>query len=164
MVMMIFSLLKLRSFSIKPLINLKEILKDTQKIKKNALERRTTVDVELIEELNNKRIELSKLLVHLNTQRKIGASYESKAERRETLKRLSEIEDKLLTEISTLPNWSTDESPIEDNRIIKVSPIEDVKRADHMEICKQFDLVDFEGPARSSGAHFYALKGMTALM
>lgn len=145
------------------------MLKDTQKIKQNALERKISVNVELIEELNNKRIQLSKELVHLNTQRKtltteISALQESKSKRKEIMKTLSEIEDQLLTEISTLPNWSADESPVEDNQIIKKSQFDHVVRADHMDICKKFDLVDFEGPAKTTGAHFYALKGVTALM
>lgn len=156
-----------RSFSsvLKPLINLKDLLKDTQKLKQNALERRMNVKVELIEELNNKRVELSKQLAQLNAQRKTSSSQESKLKRKEIIKILSEVEDELLTELSILPNWSAAESPIQDNQIIKESNRrEGLVRADHMDICKRFDLVDFEGPARTTGAHFYALKGVTALM
>ena len=160
---------KLRSFSngLKPLINLKEMLTDTIKIKQNALERRMSVNVELIEELNKKRVELSKQLALLNAQRKSSeTTQESKLKRKEAIKVLSEIEDQLITEISTLPNWSATESPVEDNLIIKRQPVDfdPSFRVDHMDICKRFDLVDFEGPARTTGAHFYALKGVTTLM
>ena len=162
-----------RSFSngLKPLINLKEMLKDPGKLKQNALERKMSVNVELIEELNQKRVEFSKSLVILNSQRKSSESttLDSRIKRKEIMKSLNDVEDQILTEISTLPNWSADESPIEENFIIKQSPADfdskDHKRAaDHMDICKKFDLVDFEGPAKTTGAHFYALKGVTALM
>lgn len=161
--------ISLRSFSngLKPLINLKEILTDTIKTKQNAFERRMPINVELIEELNKKRVELSKQLASLNIQRKSSENtQESKLKRKETIKVLSEVEDQLITEISTLPNWSATESPVEDNLIIKPSlaDFDPSMRFDHMDICKRFDLVDFEGPARTTGAHFYALKGVTALM
>lgn len=160
------------SFStIRPLINLKEILLNPEKLKKNAMERRiNSVNVEMIEELNCKRISLSKELATLNSLRKdqkasIERKTSSKTIRKELMTQLDEIEDKLLSEMSNLPNWSSEESPLEDNLIIRESSLEGIgDRVDHMDICKKFDLVDFEGPARTSGAHFYALKGAAALL
>lgn len=154
----------------RPLINLKEILSDTEKLKKNALERRNhNVNVELINQLNSERIVFSKELARLNGLRKDSTlSIEAKIRRKELMMKVDEIEDKLLTEISNLPNWSCEESPVENNLIIKESFIEKIKeshgRVDHVDICKKFDLVDFEGPSRTSGAHFYALKGISALL
>ena len=155
------------------LINLKEILSDTEKLKRNAEERRiTSINVELIEELNDKRKSLSQELATLNSLRKnsnaalASKNLDAKTIRKEIMTKLDEIEDKLLTEISNLPNWSSQESPIQDNLVIKetLKSANFDNRVDHMDICKKFDLVDFEGPARTSGAHFYALKGVTALL
>lgn len=154
------------------MINFKEILADTEKLKQNVAERRmSAVNFELIEELNKKRVELSKQLVQFNTQRKSSASFsdDAKSKRKDVMKLLNGVEEQLLTEISSIPNWSADESPLKDNLIISQSPPNfdpksSTSRSDHVEICKRFDLVDFEGPARTTGAHFYALKGLTALL
>lgn len=167
---------------LKPMIDLKEILKDPEKMKMNALQRRIQVDIELIGELNRKRIDLLTKLNSVNSQRKrieltpptmtLNSSSNSNRELRESSKQLTAelalIEDKLLTEISTLPNCSAPESPIEENLVIKEHQFDDkLNRSnyvDHVDICKKFDLVDFEGPARTTGAHFYALKGIASLL
>ena len=160
--------------TLRPLINLKEILSDTEKLKQNAAERQNnSINAELIIELNSERISLSKQLARFNSLRKdqnvsIESKTNSRIERKTLMSKLDEVDEKLLTEIYNLPNWSSEESPIEDNLVIKEAFMEKIERykyrVDHMDICRKFDLVDFEGPARTSGAHFYALKGVTALL
>ena len=179
--MIISHLTKRGHSNLKPLINLKELLLDTEKLKRNALERKMNVNVDLIKELNGKRIEMSKELNILNSKRKkinnsisnsnlisSSISNSDSFDRKNLMKKLAIVEDDLLREISTIPNWSSEESPLTENKIIKMSP-EDFNpsnhaRADHVKTCKRFDLVDFEGPARTTGAHFYALKGITAML
>ena len=170
----------LTSSILKPMIDLKEILQDPEKMKMNALQRRIQVDIELIGELNRKRSDLLTKLNSVNSQRKriemtpptMASNSKFNRELRESSKQLTAelalIEDKLLTEVSTLPNSSAPESPINENLVIKEHKVDDkLNRSnyiDHVDICKKFDLVDFEGPARTTGAHFYALKGIASLL
>ena len=57
--------------TLRPLINLKEILLNTEKLQKNITERRIkSINVELIEELNCKRKSLSHEVATLNYLRK----------------------------------------------------------------------------------------------
>lgn len=155
---------------LKPLIDFKELLKDTHKLKINSTERKAKVNVDLIEELHGKRVQMTKEMNALNALRKEYTDPlkdENVKERRKELKlELAKAEDQLLDEMSNLPNWSSSESPIHDNLVIKEHSVPSTQTswADHMEICKEFDLVDFERPARTTGAHFYALKGVTALL
>lgn len=168
-----FNKFKLKTYkysTLKSLINLRELLADPKKLKQNALERRMTVNIDLIKELNDQRIELSKTLNTLNGQRKSFVSIDKKEERKDLISKLSEIECNLMKEVLSLPNWSSEKSPILENEVIKTVPSDfDVLKvsratADHVDICKNFDLVDFEGPARTTGAHFYALKGVVAML
>jgi seryl-tRNA synthetase len=155
---------------LRPLIDFKELLKDPSKLKINAKERNAIVNVDLIEELNGKRVQMTTELNVLNASRKasndLQCSKDIKMRRKELMTELSSVEEQFLTEMTNLPNWSASESPITENLVIKEHGTIDnqTSRADHMDICKQFDLVDFEGPARTTGAHFYALKGPTALL
>lgn len=160
-----------RRFStfLKPLIDFKELLKDTNKLKINAKERNAKVNVDLIEELNRERVRLFQEINTLNAQRKTSTDFsaELKNKRKQLSSELMRTEDQLLDEMSNLPNWSANESPVHENLVIKehtAPPKSQTSWADHIDICKQFDLVDFEGPARTTGAHFYALKGVTALL
>lgn len=156
--------------SLKPLINLKELLNNPEKLKQNCLERRMNVNVDLIKRLNDERIKLSNELNLLNSQRKSSVLAGQREERKDLMKRLAVVEDELMKQVSTVPNWSAEESPLHDNLIVKVVPEDFVESKapvdalDHVDICKQFDLVNFEGAARTTGAHFYALKGITAML
>lgn len=81
----------------------------------------------------------------------------------ETLR--SEIEDRLLSLASTLPNSTHASAPIGNESKVKIVEYINSENQytsddalDHVEICKRLDLVDFDMAAKVSGTGFYYLK------
>lgn len=156
-------------------LNLKGLLHDPEALKQNVRERRVNVDIDRIIRLNTERLELSRKLNEINSKRKqFTSSHDSvdlKSQRSLLANELRETESNLAIQLSLLPNTSSEHSPLTDNLLLKqVDPKgnqcenNNLLFCDHVDLCKKFDLVDFQGPARTSGAHFYALKGVTALL
>ena len=83
--------------------------------------------------------------------------------------RLRESEAGLNLALSQLPNLVHPESPVgseENFRVIKdaEAPKFDFEPLDHLQLCEQLDLVDFESAAKVAGSKWYYLKNEASLL
>ena len=87
----------------------------------------------------------------------------------ETEAQLRESDAVLSVALRELPNFVHPESPVggeENFRVIKAGEVPqfDFEPRDHLQICEELDLVDFESAARVAGSKWYYLKNEASLL
>lgn len=168
-------------FHLYPHIDYREMLADPVRTETNATERGVHIDMPSISRLHQQKQDLTRQLHALNAARKRNLAPDSDAsmdltgrrlrdETRTVERDLAAVEEKLIVEAMAVPNWSFDGAG-QDNAVLQVYNDQLIASAggeelhtDHVNTCHRFDLVDFEGAARSTGAHFFALKHAAALL
>ncbi|MEM9445007.1 MAG: serine--tRNA ligase [Verrucomicrobiota bacterium] len=170
------------------MIDIKEVLKDPNKMRANINARCSNVDLDAILE---KRQSYLKQIGHVESlqfeSNNIAKSMKtSAAEDRpaliakgQELKRmvglakegLNELDEALDTEVRKLPNFMSEDVPIgtkeTDNKIISTfgEPTTfNFKPLDHLELGQKLDLIDFESGAKVTGTKFYFLKNQAVLL
>lgn len=164
------------------MLDLKFILKNREFVEKNCQNRNVAVNLNLIEDLAQKRSvliqkieadclisnKIAKGLKLLQENEKVksienGKIIREKIKSNEIL--LKEIEAKLNEELYKVPNLSHPDSPIgkSDKDNIEVARIGEIKEfsflpKDHVELGKNLDIIDFESGSIVSGNKFYFLK------
>ena len=164
---------------------LKIIRENPEKVKENIRKKLEKSDIQPIISLDEKRraliqeVEKLKNLRNVTTQeisnlKKSKENADDKiAQMKEVSDKIKELDDQLRTiddelelMVLAIPNMLDDSVPEgktpEDNSVIRTwGNIKEEKTIDHIEICKNLNLIDFERGAKVSGSgfHFYTGKG-----
>lgn len=167
------------------MLDRKFIIANAEAVKENCRHRNLPEQVDLLVELESRRIELLKEIEDLNRQanevsRSIGkAGDEAERERLKELGRSlreqrdakqhehDELEQRILEIQLQIPNMAHPDAPIgQDDKANlelgrgKHQPREfDFEVLDHLDLGQHHDWIDFEGGARTTGSGFYFLKG-----
>lgn len=165
------------------------IRKNTQAVRKALLKRIDEVDLDAIIELDDKRrtciehseglkAERNRLSKQIGQIKKQGGNADAQQNRvheiREQLTKLEHDLAQITTEfeqrMAELPNLPDDLVPAggkEANQVIKVwgeKPSLGAKAVDHVELCKQLNLVDFERGTKLGGSGFWIYTGVGAAL
>jgi len=165
------------------MIDLKDLLKDPEKYKKNMVER--NFNSSLIDEIVNYKKKLNSLIKEKDNIRSFINKF-SKIKpdkmiirevrtKKEKLKKFeSEIDnlEKILNEkLSLVPNLKSSDTPVgkdeKENVILKTNgaiPKFTFQPKDHIDLGKIYDLIDIERAGKISGSRFYYLKNQAVLL
>lgn len=165
------------------MLDLNFVLKNKDLVQKNLEVRNVKVDLDHLEQLAHRRVNLLKSvedirkqlnqiaddIKHLSAQEQKNALIEKGQVLKQTLKEeekaLSEVEELLREELLKIPNLTHPSSPVgktdEDN--VEVRRVGEPRNfsfrpRDHLDLALGLDIVDFEGGARTTGSKFYFLK------
>ena len=157
-------------------------------------ENKNDVEKALLKRMEKKDLDLEKVIkIDDERKRMISKSEELKAERNKYSKtkpspdvikkmkkigddikkiddKLKEVEERLNTEISELPNIPADDvlpGGKENNKVVKTfgkKPKLDFKPKDHVDLATSLDIIDYERAAKMSGSGFWCYKGDGALL
>lgn len=170
------------------MLDMKFIRENAEAVKKNAENKRISVDIDALLETDARRLEVLREVETLRKGRNETAEKMKSAstdERPALIARGKEIKESLVTkegELETLeikwkeellkvPNMTHPDAPIgvsdDENLVIAeigkvVKP--DFKPLSHVELAEKHDLIDFERASKVTGAKFYFLKGKLAIL
>lgn len=165
------------------MINLKDLLKNSAKYKKNMLDR--NLNPVLIDEVINlktkinsltkKRDDLRSFINKLSRKKPDEHSIKDLKEKKEDLKKIEnqikDFEKELKEKINLIPNLKSDDVPLgkdeNDNLVIKTwgeIPKFNFQLKDHIDLGKIYDLIDLERASKVAGSRFYYLKNEAVLL
>lgn len=157
------------------MLDIKFIRENKELVKKNCIDRRAKVDIDLILSLDEERKNLLKQAEELRSLRNAKSKGKPTDEEIKKMrevgdtitkieKDLAEVETKYLEEMMKIPNLTHPDSPIGEESDFKViyknfEPKEfSFKPLDHEELLLKNDLVDFERATKTTGTKFYFYK------
>ncbi len=157
------------------MLDIKFIRENKELVKKNCIDRRAKVDIDLVLSLDEERKNLLKQAEELRSLRNAKSKGKPTDEEIKKMrevgdniakieKELSEVETKYIDEMMKIPNLTHPESPIGEESDFKVvyknfEPKEfSFKPLDHEELLLKNDLVDFERATKTTGTKFYFYK------
>lgn len=163
------------------MLDINKIREQKEEVKKALLKRMKDVDLELIIKLDDKRKKLIQEVDELKSERN---KYSKTKPSEEIIKKMRELGEKIkkfdeslekiekefIEKISELPNIPADDvlpGGKENNKVIntyKDKPKFDFQIKDHVELCKNCGLVDYERAVKMSGSGFWAYTGDGALL
>lgn len=177
------------SFSAALMLDKRFVLENIELVQKNCTDRGVKANVARFAELEAQRRELQQEVEELNRQANAVSKTIGKAKddaereaRKEEGRQLREAKDAKQVEVErvsaeanpilrSLPNLTHPDSPRGDEaasaeiRHGETKPRQfNFPVVDHLDLCDQHDLVDFEGGGRVSGAGFYFLKNEAVLL
>jgi seryl-tRNA synthetase len=169
------------------MLDIKYIREHAEEVKKNINVRNVAVDIDVLLELDAKRLKLLQEVEALRSERNVVADKMKSAtpnerpglvERGKELKQvlavkeadLAAAEEPWMNLLMQVPNMTHPDSPVgsDDSMNVEVRTsgkprkIKDPK--DHVELGELHDLIDFARGAKVSGAKFYFLKGKLAIL
>ncbi len=170
------------------MLDMKFIRENAELVQKNAENKRMSVDIDALLELDARRLDVLREIELLRKERNETADAMKSAaadERPALIARGKELKELLVTkegemeplemkwkeELLKVPNMTHPDSPIgasdDDNLVLgevgKVTKL-DFKPLSHIELAAKHDLIDFERAAKVTGAKFYFLKGKLAIL
>jgi len=166
------------------MIDLKDLLKNPEKYKKNLIERNNP-NVSVIDEVIFLKEKINSLISNQNDLRNfINKASKSKPDektildirnKKEQLKKIEEeinsLEKELSEKVELIPNLKSEEIPLgkdeSENVVIKKwgqIPSFDFDVKDHVELGKIYDLIDIERASKVAGSRFYYLKNEAVLL
>ncbi len=166
------------------MIDLKDLIKNPEKYKEN-LRKRQWQDTSLVDEIVSLKKELNQLIKETEAIRAFinkvsgtkptSQTIEEVKKKKKVLKKLeNQIKEKekiLNQKLHLLPNLISPEVPYgkdeHDNVVIKTwgeIPKFDFEIKDHVELGKEYDLIDIERAGKVSGSRFYYLKNEAVLL
>jgi len=166
------------------MIDLKDLLKNPEKYKKNLIERNNP-NVSVIDEVIFLKEKINSLISNQNDLRNfINKVSKSKPDektildirnKKEQLKKIEEeinsLEKELSEKVELIPNLKSEEIPLgkdeSENVVIKKwgqIPSFDFDVKDHVELGKIYDLIDIERASKVAGSRFYYLKNEAVLL
>jgi len=166
------------------MIDLKDLLKNPDKYKKNLIERNNS-NLKLIDEVILLKQKINSLISKKNELRsfinKVSSSKPNqeiiskvrikKEELKKIEKEINELESQLSEKLEIIPNLKSPEVPLgkdeSENKVIKKwheSPSFNFKIKDHLELGEIYDLIDIERASKVSGSRFYYLKNEAVLL
>jgi len=162
------------------MLDLNYILENKKEVAENAKNRQIKIDLDLIEELAQKRKELIKEIEETRRRQNEISDLVVSSDKKDELmaeakdlkqnidnqeKELEKIAPELNLELAKIPNLTHPDSPVgkteDDNKILKAEgskPNFKFKPKDHLELTQKLDLIDFERGAKVAGQKFYYLK------
>lgn len=159
------------------MLDIKFIRENVAAVKENIKNRQSNADIDLILKLDNDRRELLADIQELRTIRNGRSQSKPTDDEIAKMKSIGDtiqikegelrvIEDKLNELILMVPNMTHPQVRIssneEDNHIIEqigTPPVFNFEPKDHVELCIDLGLIDFERANKVSGSKFYYLKG-----
>ena len=166
------------------MIDIKELLKSSDQMKANVVQRVVKADVEMVLAMHRQYIgrqqEIERLQHQANQASKAGGAM-SEADK-EAAKALRKSISDLRAEqaafkpqyeeaLEGLPNWTSPDVPVgdDDNANMEIARFGeptrfDFKPKDHVELGATLDLIDFEAGAKVAGTKFYFLKNEAVLL
>jgi len=165
------------------MIDVKNLLKEPEKYKKNMRER--NLDPSLIDEIMNLKKRLNSLIKEKDEIRSFVNKFsKTKPEekiikqikvQKEKLKKIEveidELEKNLKEKLSLVPNLKGEDVPIgkdeNDNVVLRTwgeIPKFDFQTKDHVELGEIYDLIDIERAGKVAGSRFYYLKNSAVLL
>jgi seryl-tRNA synthetase len=166
------------------MIDLKDLLKNPEKYKKNLIERNNP-NLSVIDEVIFLKEKINSLISNQNDLRNfINKVSKSKPDektildirnKKEQLKKIEEeinsLEKELSEKVELIPNLKSEEIPLgkdeSENVVIKKwgqIPSFDFDVKDHVELGKIYDLIDIERASKVAGSRFYYLKNEAVLL
>ena len=166
------------------MIDLKDLLKNPEKYKKNLIERNNP-NLSVIDEVIFLKEKINSLISNKNDLRNfINKVSKSKPDektildirnKKEQLKKIEEeinsLEKELSEKVELIPNLKSEEIPLgkdeSENVVIKKwgqIPSFDFDVKDHVELGKIYDLIDIERASKVAGSRFYYLKNEAVLL
>ena len=165
------------------MIDLKDLLKNPEKYKKNMIER--NLDSSLIDEIIELKKRINSLIKERDDIRALVNKF-SKTKpdekiiqdlkiKKEKLKKIEaeidDLEGKLNEKLSLVPNLKSPDVPLgkdeKDNVVLRTwgeIPRFDFEPKDHVELGKIYDLIDTERAGKVAGSRFYYLKNEAVLL
>lgn len=169
------------------MIDIKEVLKDPEKMRANIAARHVRVDLDGILEKYRTLLERRRVLEDLQREANdIAKKAQSASEDRQQLfAKGGELKIKIASikeEVTTLnsefdekalqlPNWMSSDVPMgvddNDNSLVStfgVPKVFDFPTKDHVQLGQELDLIDFESGTKVAGSKFYFLKNQAVLL
>ncbi|MEX0616441.1 MAG: serine--tRNA ligase [Candidatus Woykebacteria bacterium] len=156
-----------------------KFIRENKKIVWDSIKkRRVDMDIDRLIEIDDKRLELIKVVEHLRRDRREAAEKKDIEKGRKVKEKLNReeeslraVEQELDLYLEQAPNLISDEVPEgeseADSQEVKSwggKPTFDFKPADHVQIGKELKIIDEESAAKVSGHGFYYLKDEGALL
>jgi seryl-tRNA synthetase len=152
------------------MIDVKDLLKDPEKYKRNMRER--NLDPSLIDEIIDLKKRLNSLIKEKDEIRSFIKQIKIKKEKLKKIEdEIEELEKILEEKLSLVPNLKSPDVPLgkdeNDNVVLRTwgeIPKFDFPPKDHVELGKIYDLIDTQRAGKVAGSRFYYLKNSAVLL
>lgn len=155
------------------MIDIKFLREHPEIVKQKIADKGSSVDIDYLLALDQKRRDLQNRHDQLRSQQKIHTTSQKQAasEVKQLKKELSVVEEQVHVLLWQVPNLATDDTPIgpdeTGNEVVKewgTKPQFDFQPKPHWELGSALDVIDNERAAKVTGARFTYLKGNLVLM